>query len=449
MEITTTNVKHYFQGGYDCQFVEPFDGKFECPICLLCQRDPYQTACGHRFCHSCIVTWLSEGKTCPDDNTTISINEIFPDAIAKREIQQLKVRCSNFEKGCDIVFQLSEQDEHLAKCPHQSPAHVNNGHDSTTCPQCGDILDKTIATSHQTLVCPNVTVACSFLTVGCDRKILRKDYQEHMEKHSVSHMKLLAEKLTKVQQLQQAERVFSCNCQTEEEEYSANSLPSSPLQRNYQGVRMSGSNLHSQTRLIRELYQKVINLEQGQCQNEIKISHLTTQIENLQFEKEEILSKSHNGEFLWRIRDFTSYHQKLRNNHSFVIYSKGFYTSFYGYKVCMRSNLYISEGEEYLGIFVHFMRGENDDILFWPWKGNIRFTLINQQYGPRRANIIESMDSVIGSEAFKRPEQERNMVGFGFQTFVRINSLYTGGFVDSSDTLVVKAKLSTAQEDCY
>ena len=109
MEITTTNVKHYFQGGYDCQFVEPFDGKFECPICLLCQRDPYQTVCGHRwhhlhisdnlylffilrFCHSCIVTWLSEGKTCPDDNTTISINEIFPDAIAKREIQQLKVR---------------------------------------------------------------------------------------------------------------------------------------------------------------------------------------------------------------------------------------------------------------------------------------------------------------------------------------------------------------------
>ena len=86
-------------------------------------------------------------------------------------------RCSNFEKGCDIVFQLSEQDEHLAKCPHQSPAHVNNGHDSTTCPQCGDILDKTIATSHQNLVCPNVTVACSFLTVGCDRKILRKDYQ--------------------------------------------------------------------------------------------------------------------------------------------------------------------------------------------------------------------------------------------------------------------------------
>ena len=48
MENNLTTVKHYFQGGYDCQFVKPLDGKYECPICLLCQKDPYQTVCGHR-----------------------------------------------------------------------------------------------------------------------------------------------------------------------------------------------------------------------------------------------------------------------------------------------------------------------------------------------------------------------------------------------------------------
>ena len=37
-------------------------------------------------------------------------------------------------------------------------------------------------------------------------------------------------------------------------------------------------------------------------------------------------------------------------------------------------------GEEYLGLFVHFMRGENDDILCWPWEGNITITLLNQQH---------------------------------------------------------------------
>ena len=63
--------KHYYQGGYDHEFVEDLDPKYECPICLLCQRDPYQTSCGHRFCYSCILTWLNEGKTCPKDNCSL------------------------------------------------------------------------------------------------------------------------------------------------------------------------------------------------------------------------------------------------------------------------------------------------------------------------------------------------------------------------------------------
>ena len=86
-------------------------------------------------------------------------------------------RCIHFEKGCEVVFPLSEQDDHLARCRHHSQTHVSINHDSTTCPQCGDMLDTTIAESHQTLVCPNAEVACSFLTVGCEWKILRKDYQ--------------------------------------------------------------------------------------------------------------------------------------------------------------------------------------------------------------------------------------------------------------------------------
>ena len=28
---------------------------------------------------------------------------------------------------------------------------------------------------------------------------------------------------------------------------------------------------------------------------------------------------------------------------------------------------------------MHFMKGDNDEILCWPWEGNIRIILINQQ----------------------------------------------------------------------
>ena len=59
--------------------------------------------------------------------------------------------------------------------------------------------------------------------------------------------------VTKLQQAQGAERL--CLRLTEEGEEggdcSSTSLPVSPLTREYQGVRMSGSNFHSQARMIR------------------------------------------------------------------------------------------------------------------------------------------------------------------------------------------------------
>jgi len=140
----------------------------------------------------------------------------------------------------------------------------------------------------------------------------------------------------------------------------------------------------TQSRLIRDLYQKVISLEQVSLRQEMAVCELTSQIEVMRSDKEDLLNRHSNGQFVWRIKKFSDYHQKLRNNHNFIIYSKGFYTSFYGYKVCLRSNLYISEGDEYLGVFLHFMRGENDDILAWPWQGRLTITLLSQDQGEAR-----------------------------------------------------------------
>jgi hypothetical protein len=56
----------------------------------------------------------------------------------------------------------------------------------------------------------------------------------------------------------------------------------------------------------------------------------------------------------------------MRHLHSFVLYSDGFYTSPFGYKLCLRCNVAIEQGEEYLALYVHVMKGENDDSLKWP-----------------------------------------------------------------------------------
>ena len=168
-------------------------------------------------------------------------------------------RCPNTD--CNDVFCIGESDDHISKCTFgcsSSPAIF----DSATCPQCGEILEEDFSNStarkHQELVCPNVKVACSFSMVGCDRKIPRKDVQIHVDNSLQQHMKLLSEKFTKFQQIQQAEKVLACSCQQNfeaEEEESSNSLPLQRETSNGAGIRMSGSNLHSQARLIRSVEQ--------------------------------------------------------------------------------------------------------------------------------------------------------------------------------------------------
>eukprot|EP00092_Neocalanus_flemingeri_P012024 GFUD01012961.1.p1 GENE.GFUD01012961.1~~GFUD01012961.1.p1 ORF type:complete len:456 (+),score=126.82 GFUD01012961.1:78-1445(+) len=439
-----SNSVHYYQGGYDCQFVEGLDPKHECPICLLCQRDPHQTSCGHRFCYSCIITWLSEGKTCPHDNSSLGEGDIFPDSIANREIMQLIINCPNSDMGCPATLRLSDCEAHLSSCKFR-PLPPAQQSESLTCTSCGDLVRDQAMVHHLSLICPNTKVACTFTSIGCTQKIPRKELQSHMASQTGQHMQLLAEKLAKVQQIQQAGQVLehSTSHQSVEESQPCSSLPTSPqLSREHQSVlRMSGSNMHSQSRLIKELYQRVVSLEQKSCQQEIRMEQLEQQLVRSHLAQEDdSIGRYCNGSFVWKIRNFSEIHQKMRNSHSFVEYSKGFYSSVFGYKMCLRSNVYYDEGDEHLGIFLHLMKGENDDCLTWPWVGSITITIFNQREGILREHFTETMDTMPGLAAFDRPTEERNMRGFGFQEFIRVNSLYTGGFLlADNDTLIIKA----------
>jgi len=152
-----------------------------------------------------------------------------------------------------------------------------------------------------------------------------------------------------------------------------------------------------------------------------------------------------NGAFTWKMHNFSSLHQKMRMCHSFVVYSHGFYSSVFGYKMCLRSNINIVKGEEHLGVFLHLMQGENDESQVWPFVGQVTLTLFNQKEGLIREHLSETMDTMPGLAAFERPTSDRNPRGFGFQEFIRVNGLYTGGFIHN-DTLLVKVKVKCSGE---
>ncbi len=149
-----------------------------------------------------------------------------------------------------------------------------------------------------------------------------------------------------------------------------------------------------------------------------------------------------NGLYVWKLTGFSDHYARMRANREYVRYSDGFYTQpTLGYKLCLRANVHIIDGDEHLGIFVHFMRGEDDGLISWPFVGKITVTVKNP--ADAMNDFTEVMSSTCGMTAFERPVEARNIVGYGLQKFIRVNCLYTGagGFISNDDTLVITAKV--------
>lgn len=146
----------------------------------------------------------------------------------------------------------------------------------------------------------------------------------------------------------------------------------------------------------------------------------------------------------------------------FSCYSPGFYTSPQGYKICIRVNLDGVENFQgtHLSLFVHLMKGENDDLLTWPFAGVITLTVINQvcisrlmshdtkmrsihlhsqkEQPHERSHISETLHAQTNLMAFQRPMSERNQKGYGYIDFFPLQMLESQGFI-KNDTLIIKA----------
>ena len=109
-------------------------------------------------------------------------------------------------------------------------------------------------------------------------------------------------------------------------------------------LRMSGSNLHTNNRQMKDLFHRVVALEQRGRQLELLCQSLRTQIRDIRADpkqcpddiKWEHIGRNCQGKFVWKISHFSDFHNKMRLNHSFVLYSRGFYTNPFGYKVLLR-----------------------------------------------------------------------------------------------------------------
>ncbi|CAH2006602.1 unnamed protein product [Acanthoscelides obtectus] len=372
------------------------EARFECPICLAWLRDPVLTSCGHRFCRNCIYSWLEREHACPVDNLKLNKEDIFPDNFTRREISQQRTKCPNIVRGCLEELSPLDVEAHLLVCKFRIP----------------ELPD-------------NEKLRCSFVEVGCEEKFEDEpELQRHLDQQIQKHLTLLSQAYAKLSvNNTSAGAVASTSAIAQQANFW------DPPPKN-SSANVPEDNVNT---LLRNLYEKIVFLEQKTREQDIIIANMSEQISSYNLSMSKLHQRYCDGCYLWHCADFKSKLNIMRENPHVMYYSPGFYTSPNGYKLCVRINL-SPKDNNYLAIHIHVMKTEHDLALDWPFSGRLSITLIHPMQSFK--SIKETMMTRPELDAFKRPVQDMNPNGFGYKEFVLVEEIFEQDFIENNQLLI-------------
>ncbi|XP_067939728.1 TNF receptor-associated factor 3-like [Watersipora subatra] len=150
---------------------------------------------------------------------------------------------------------------------------------------------------------------------------------------------------------------------------------------------------------------------------------------------------SYNGELIWKISNYKQKKSDAVGGRQMSIYSYPFYTSRYGYKMCAKAYLN-GDGNgkgKCLSLFFVLMRGEFDELLTFPFKQRVTFTLLS----PRNQRLNKHVIFLPGSDSapFKKPLTDMNIAS-GCPTFALQCDVESSDFL-ISDCIYVRVKVES------
>ena len=103
-----------------------------------------------------------------------------------------------------------------------------------------------------------------------------------------------------------------------------------------------------------------------------------------------------------------------------IWYSPHFYTHPGGYKMCLRV---VANGDAHgksthLSAYICLMRGEFDDQLKWPFRGDITFEILNQENHGDPCSKVLPFDDTAGKSCARVIGKECDKYGWGFGQFL-------------------------------
>ena len=352
--------------------------------------------------------------------------------------------CSQRPYSCEYCrdFKSTFEDvtsNHWSVCPDRPVPCPNGCGSSPELKQLKDHLKE----------CPLEVVECAFRYAGCIEKLPRKEMPEHITQSLAIHMSLQATnhqreqkkllcQISELQQLHQQSRMevaelrrenrlLSNKVQQIQQEFLVQMSRTAQEIKTAQDQRLKGhlgtlrgeiKNAQAETKQeITEQVKSVVVAVRGHIAKEIKTAQVELKQEITKQVKSDVAAlHSHVGVVPF-IVTMPGFNLKKRLNSSW--YSPSFYTHPRGYKVCLRvyANGYGAGANSHVSVFVHMMKGEYDDELKWPFRGDITIQLLHTSKDEGHYKIIDITDrsNDFGGRVLER---EKSTEALGFPDFI-------------------------------
>uniref|UniRef100_UPI00358FDF79 TNF receptor-associated factor 2-like n=1 Tax=Myxine glutinosa TaxID=7769 RepID=UPI00358FDF79 len=473
-------------GGYPLDvLIDPPDPKNLCMKCDLLLKKAVQAHCGHRFCSACLLQLVRNGPTrcmkCAEENSIeedismLQQDGFFPDRAAKREIEALPAKCIN--TGCSWSGVVRHYEEHIVMCPKSSvvceecqremprdQVDKNTGEherisfvshlglvldvlhkSSGVAPVLPEQLEARISSVERKLfvveqLASSRAVAEPHLGASC-----REDSQVYRQRTTgvnveeapttVEHPEGLRQRLELSEQsIRRFENIVTV-LNREVKSLSVQTLPGDQVQHGNTGT-IDFLNSKVVYRCI-NIYSQIRIFEQEVGVNGVALADLRKNVEAME-------SATFDGMFIWKITEVPRKRNDAISGRQVAHYSPAFFTSRYGFRLCMR--IYLNgDGAghgTHISLFFVVMKGDHDALLKWPFRQKVTLMLMDQN---NREHIIDGFRPDITSPSFQRPVHELNLASgcprfcslvildVSRNSYVRDDTIFIKCIVDTSD----------------
>ncbi|XP_029058638.1 TNF receptor-associated factor 2 isoform X2 [Monodon monoceros] len=181
---------------------------------------------------------------------------------------------------------------------------------------------------------------------------------------------------------------------------------------------------------IEALSNKVQQLERSIGLKDLAMADLEQKVHEME-------ASTFDGVFIWKIPDFARKRQEAVSGRTPAIFSPAFYTSRYGYKMCLRAYLN-GDGTgrgTHLSLFFVLMKGPHDALLHWPFNQKVTLMLLDQN---NREHVIDAFRPDVTSSSFQRPVSDMNIAS-GCPLFCPVSKMEAKNSYVRDDAIFIKA----------